>query len=1805
VDASVEQIVAALRKSLTENERLKQQNRELADAGNTAAADAADPIAIVGMGCRFPGGINSPEDLWRLLDEGRDGVTQFPTDRGWDVDGLYDPEPGKEGKTVSRDGAFLHEAGDFDNDLFGISPREAGEMDPQQRLLLETAWETLESAGIDPLSLEGSKTGVFAGVMYHDYEGAAAGGSLVTGRVSFTLGLEGPAVSVDTACSSSLIALHWAIQALRRGECPMALVGGVTVMSTPDTFVYFSKQRGLALDGRCKSFAAAADGTGWGEGAGMLLVEKLSDARKNGHPVLAIVRASATNQDGASSGITTPNGPSQQRVIKQALASAGLSTADVDAVEAHGTGTRLGDPIEAQALLATYGRNRPDDEPLWLGSVKSNLGHTQAAAGVSGIIKVIEAMRHGVLPKTLHVDEPTPQVDWSAGNVRLLTEAVPWPRKDRPRRAGVSSFGISGTNAHVIIEEAPPVEVEAASGTSAATVVPWVLSGKSPEALRAQAAKLLAFAGNQDLTDIGFSLATTRSALDRRASIVAADRESALRGLAALAAGEPSAEVVEGHVRSGGLTAFLFTGQGSQRLGMGKELVTAFPAFAEAFTEVVAELDKHLGRPLLDVIWADPEGSDTEALNQTAFTQTGLFAVEVALFRLLESWGMRPDYLAGHSIGELAAAHVSGVLSLADAAKLVAYRGRMMQSLPAGGAMIAVQATEDEVRPHLTERVGIAAVNGPRSVVLSGDETVALEIAGRFESEGRKTKRLKVSHAFHSPMMEPMLAGFRAIAGSLTFSAPKIPIVSTLTGKIAKAEELTSADYWVRHVREAVRFCDAVRTLEAKRVTTFLELGPDAALTAMGDDCLETSADIAFAAVLRRDRSEEREIVAAAGLAHARGVRVSWPKFFDGRGARRVDLPTYAFQHQRFYAGAPASVGAGPSGLGQLAAEHPLLSAVVDSPESGGVVLTGLLSADKQPWLADHAVMGSVLLPGTAFVELAVRAADQVGLGRVEELTLEAPLILPEHGGVALQVVVGDSGESGARSVAVYSRAERTDSAAGSGSWTRHAAGTLTAAGPAPTFDLSEWPPAGATAIDTQGAYERLVDRGYGYGPTFQGLKSAWQLDGTVFAEVVLPDGADAGSFGLHPALLDAAMHADLLKDDGDDTLMPFAWNGVTLHATGATALRVRMSPAGPGAAGAQDVAFAVTDLAGNPVLSVDSLASRAVSADQLSAARGGRTESLFQLDWTPAPLGTPVDALVRWDALGSDDPVPAYVLAQVVTPGGDVPDSVRSVANQMLETVQAWLADERFGDSRLVVVTTGAVAVGPGDPIDLAQSPVWGLVRAAQEENPGRFVLVDSDDIAGVRVALGSGEPELAVRGGSVFVPRFARVATDASDVAATPASPWSPDETVLITGGTGGLGALVARHLVAERGVRHLVLTSRRGSAAPGAAELQAELTALGAEVTIPACDVSVRSEVAQLLASLSAGHPLTGVVHTAGVLDDGVVTALTPERLDKVLRPKADAAWHLHELTAGLPLKAFVLFSSISGVTGTAGQANYAAANTFVDALAGLRRSKGLAAHSLAWGLWARKSEMTGHLADADLSRSGVAGLSSEEGLALFDTALAVDRATLVPVRLDFKTLRTQENLAPAFRGLVRPAARPAGPAGLSGPEALKERLAGLSADERGEALLDLVRVQVAAVLAHDRPEAIDTERGFLDLGFDSLTALELRNRLGTLLGKRISATLIFDYPSVAAVAGYLRAELGGDEAADPLESELTKLETALAQAKPDESEHARIGARLRAMTAKWAESLESAESQELSSASADELFSILDGELESFG
>ncbi|SCL14114.1 Acyl transferase domain-containing protein [Micromonospora nigra] len=1825
-------------------------------AAPTVAVGTDEPIAIVGMACRYPGGSGSPEELWRLVTEGVDAIGPFPTDRGWAVpapDGGYTPA-----------GGFLYDATGFDPAFFGISPREALAMDPQQRLTLEASWEVLERAGLDPTGLMGTRTGVYVGASTSGYgtgltevpEGTEGylmtGGahSIISGRVSYTLGLEGPAVTVDTACSSSLVALHLAGEALRRGECDLALAGGVAVMATPDTFAEFSRQGGLSTDGRCKSFAAAADGTGWSEGVGMLLVERLSDARRNGRVVLAVVRGSAVNSDGASNGLTAPNGPSQQRVIRQALASARLSTSDVDVVEAHGTGTTLGDPIEAQALLATYGQGR--DVPLLLGSIKSNIGHTQAAAGVAGVIKMVQAMRHGLVPATLHVDEPSPHIDWSAGAVELVTEACPWPAVDRPRRAAVSSFGISGTNAHVIVEQPadeaePDVPATDGSGTGLVGAEPliWPLSARSAPALRDQAQRLARRVRENDglaPAAVAWSLATTRAALEHRAAVVGTGTDDLLSGLDALATGASATNVVSGVAGDAGPgVVFVFPGQGGQSVRMAAGLVGRCPVFDARLAECQRAFAAYLDVDIVSVL----TGDDESWLDRVEVLQPVLFAVGVALAQVWRSAGVVPRLLIGHSQGEIAAACVAGVLSLEDAARAVILRARALAGLAGTGAMAAVDLPAEEVAARLVDfpDVVVGVVNGPGMVVVSGPPRQVAELVDTCRAQGVRARPIRFNYASHSPAVEQIRERMLADLAGLAPQVGHTPMVSTLTGEWADPSVLDGT-YWYENLRNPVRFDAAVRVAIEAGHTSFVEVSAHPVLTMPITAILDDAGASGHAlGTLRRGDDDPQRLLTSLATAHAIGLPVDWTTVLTPTPT--VDLPTYPFARDRYWLARGGTGRAGLPSVGLDAVDHPLLSAVADLPGDDGLLLTGRISLGSHPWLADHAVLGTVLLPGTALVELASWSGRTVDTAHVAELVLEAPLVVPQAGGVDLRVRVGPADGDGCRQVTVHSCVDDgADRPATARQWQRHATGLLAPTRAVTVAPTGAWPPADAEPIPLDTLYSHLADQGYHYGPVFRALRAAWRHGDDILAEVAFDDSAatDTVPFSVHPALLDAALHAigaSALDRAADAPTrpgaaqpgLPFSWTGLDVQPTRARELRVRLT------ATEGSVAATVTDTGGTPVASLDALVLRPISSDQLNAARRTANRSLHRLDWVAPEPGTdrPAHIAVLGDAEGwpgieayrdlaeleaavtAGAAVPDAVVAVLVGGRADEPSPARSahlVTHETLALAQDWLRREPLADSRLVVVTRGAVSVDDERPADLPAATAWGLVRSAQSENPGRFVLLDLDDdprsVVALPAALATGEPQLAVRAGQLRAPRLVRVGPPPQD---RPAPDLSAG-TVLVTGAFGVLGRLVARHLVTRHGVPRLLLVSRSGADAPGAADLVSELTALGAAAQVVAADVTDRDALAVLLDEIPADRPLVGVVHAAGILDDGVLPALTPARFDTVLGPKVDAAWHLHELTEKLGLAAFVLFSSASGLFGGPGQANHAAANAFLDALAHHRRSSGLAVTSMAWGPWANPDEPggpQGHVDEQRMSRAGFHPLDADEGMELFSEALRFGDAVVVPVNLDHGLLgRLGPALPRLLHGLVRAAG--AAPASAVAPAdaatALRDTLAATAEGERDRVLSDLVRTHAAAVLGYSSIRDIDEEKGFVELGFDSLTAVEFRNRLAAATGLRLPSTLIYDRPTTGAMVAHLRGALLAERTTNALSvlGELNKLETVMRAVATDDTDRTAVAARLRELLSMWTYTEGDAGDAatgdgNLSTASAEELFGLLDDEL----
>lgn len=1765
VDSLVEHLVGDV---LDLNDRAARP--ELGVAATAPALAPDEPIAIIGAACRFPGDADDLDGFWRVLSERRVVATEVPEDR-WDAAAWYDPEPETAGRSYVKHGSFLRDVQAFDAAFFHISPREAQRLDPQQRLLLETGWQAIEHARQDPSALRHSPTGVFVAMSAVEYAeqldvsdaGAAyvATGnapSIAAGRLSYVLGLHGPSLAVDTACSSSLTALHIACQSLRQGECEQALVGAVNVLLSPRSFVSLSRLKALSPDGRCKPFSALADGFGRAEGCAVVVLKRLSDALRAGDRVLAVVRGSAVNNDGPSSGLTVPNGPAQQALLRTALARAGVKPSEVDLVECHGTGTLLGDPIEVQALGAVFGEARSADQPLWLGAVKANLGHLEAAAGMAGVLKVALALERAEIPAQPPLDELNPHIPWSRLPVEVAREARPWPRGARPRIAGVSSFGLGGTNVHVILEEAPV----RADAQAAATVVapahsanepaergrplPFLISARSVGALRAQAEQLrdhLASRGEQRLLDVAYALCATRSAFEHRAVLVADSRAALIEKLTALAEDKTSASTVLGRARASAKLALLFSGQGSQRVGMGSELYAKVPAFRAAIDAVFAAFEGELEQPLAQVMFAAGASSGAPLLDQT-YAQPALFALQVALYRMLERWGVRPAWLLGHSVGELAAAHVAGVLSLAHACRLVAARGRLMQALEPGGAMAALEASEQELGAVLGSLRGadIAAVNGPMSCVVSGDEAAVGAVAAHFAGLGRKTSRLQVSHAFHSFRMEGMLAEFERVARGCEFGRAERPIVSTLTGRAAGPNELGSAQYWVEHVRHAVRFGDGVHALEQLGVSSYLELGPHGVLAALAQACVAEPAKASFWASLRKDRSEQESVLLALGGLHVSGHAVEFATSLASLGGLPVTLPTYAFQRTRHWHAHAHAHEESRQSFGD-ATGHPLLGEALSLAERG-TVFVSRLSATKPSWVCGHELFGQVLLPGTALLEMALAAGERVGSDSVQELTLERPLVLPERGELEVQVALEEPDDDGRRALTVHSR---TGAAA---AWVRNATGTLGSEPPSEPASLTAWPPNDAVPIALEGLYDELEARGFRYGESFRGLRRAWQHGADLLVEVGLPEELvpEAGRYSVHPALLDAALHALFTPAGGRQTALPFVWTEVALRRAGASELRVKLTPMGE-----QGLALVLFQANGEHVGTVRGLRTRSASAEQLRSS----AERAYRVRWLEQPRPASVEnESGSWALLGESLPgfaashyadmtaleaalargerLPAACMVLLCTAGAhtDPVQGAHASTRRVLETLKAWVSDERLDAARLVIVTARAVATEDGeDVLDLAHAPVWGLVRSAQAEYPERFVLLDLDecsasklDSALQRLSRGASEPQFALRSGELRVPRLAPA--DSKRPSGAPATRRLSEGTVLITGGLGTLGGLVANHLVRVHGAKHLVLCARSA----GGDALKAELESAGAQVRIARCDLRDREAVRALLSDIPSERPLVAVLHAAAALKDGLLLSQGDEHIDRSFAGKLEGAWHLHELTRDKPLSAFVLFSSISGVWGNAGQVSYSAANTFLDALAFHRRAQGLPAVSLAWGFWGERSGLTRDLGDliiARMARHGVLPMTSEHALSMLDEALGPSEALRVPMRVDTAALAAQREGLPA---VLRELVRARGARSVARSSSLTERLSTLSAEQAERVLLDLVRSTAASIFGTSYDE-VEPERPMEDLGLDSVMAVELRNRLGTATGLRLGATVVFDHPTPLVLAQRLARELSG--------------------------------------------------------------------------
>ena len=1772
----------ALKRAAIVIRRLKEQLADL----EAEKATLAEPIAIVGIGCRFPGGADGPEAFWSLLEGGRDAIRSL--DERWAQVGapISEGAPGWAG--------LLTEAIDgFDPGFFGISPREAAKMDPQQRLLLEVVWEAIEDAGLPAPELDKSRTGVFLGASTTDYadsvdlepeperDAYSVTGSMLSvaaGRIAYTLGLQGPCLTVDTACSSSLVATHLACRSLREQESDLALAGGVNLLLSPTTMEALARTQALSPDGRCRAFDAGANGFVRGEGCGVVVLKRLADAKRDGDRVWAVIRGSAVNQDGRSTGLTAPNVLAQEALLREALSNAGVDAEAIGFVETHGTGTSLGDPIEIEALRAVIGAARPADAPCVLGALKTNVGHLEAAAGIAGLIKSALILAHAQIPRNLNFRTLNPRIRLEGTALALASTARPWPRGERPRCAGVSSFGLSGTNAHMILEEAPLAPASASRSPQAeAQAELFVLSAKTEPARDEQARRLcdhLLAHPELPLDGLARSLAISRTAMEHRLALAASSPEELRASLSEAAEGRtPTAASREQARTSGGKLGFLFTGQGAQLPGMGRGLHERWPAFAEAFDRAAERFDAELPRPLREIMWADPRSADADLLNRTDYTQPALFTLEYALFALWRSWGVSPDLMAGHSIGEIVAACAAGLFSLDDATRMVAARGRLMQALPPGGAMISIAASEQEVLPALQDhldRLAIAAVNGPAQIVISGAADAAEEVAERFAARGVRTKALRVSHAFHSPAMEPMLEGFRRVVETIRFNTPSIPLVGALDGHV-DAGAMASADYWVRHVRHAVRFADGIATLHDAGVDTFLELGPTATLlglvaASLNDDDAEPS----LHASLRRGRDEATSVLSALGSLWCRGQRVDWRALSPE--APRVHVPTYAWQRQSFWVEVDRSAAAA---LGEPGA-WPLSGLRVATPDS--VVHHVLrIGAGLQPYLSDHRIFGRIVVPGafhlTALLAVAAERWPEQAL-ELRNVEFLRALPLEDDEEIELHVLLRDDplgGPTGHFELA-------SQGAAPDRRWTTHVRGQIQ------TIDT---PPGSLAALDElrqetrqEASVDAFLDglraHNIDWGPTWRRIERALASDTRALAELAPSSAADAP---LHPCLLDNSFGATTFcasAREAEDSVprLPFAIDRLRWWRPAGGPIRcgVIAHPAQESA----DVSMSdvvLWDERGEIVAEVERFVSRRAPRAAFFRQRIAPSERLYQLVWREESDAYPGEdrapSQERWivvgepgsdraatlaaalpsssraavselDAALESEPAAAGVLC-VWEPreGEPVPQAGLRLASEALSLLNT-LHDHPRPPKRTVWITTMAVCAAADEPTSPAAATLWGLGRTALQERPELgLTMIDLGREAPLEallreLAADTPEPQIALRSDKRLVARLHRAGSGAEKEKEKGAPPPLDRGTVLITGGLGAIGRHVAAWL-AERGAE-LLLVGRSGDQDPDAQAFVRDLRELGASVAVAAVDVADRSAVQELLHALPEDRPLRGVIHAAGALGDGLLGEQDGERFARVFAAKVTGAWNLHELTAELELDFFLLFSSTAGLLGSAGQSNYAAANTFLDALAGHRRSRGLPAQSLAWGPWATEGMAAelGQPLRERLTRLGLSALDPLDALALLDAGLTHGQAQLALALLDPERASQSQGAAPLWRDLL---ARPTR-AATSAPARWTDRLVGLTPEQRRKELLKGVQEEVAKVLAIADAMSVPTDKPLMELGLDSLMAVELRNDLGRRIGASLPATLAFDHPTVAALAERLADELPTSAEPGPL-------------------------------------------------------------------
>ncbi|NEO69631.1 type I polyketide synthase [Moorena sp. SIO3H5] len=1573
-----------------------QEMRSRLEAVNKAKTE---PIAIVGMACRFPGGANDPSTYWRLLHDGIDAITPVPPHR-WDVNAHYEPNPEIPGKAYTKQGGFIEQVDQFDPLFFGISPREAISLDPQYRLLLEVTWEALENAGQTWTNLKNSKTSVFMGVSTDDYASLSNpilvnNRSLGVGRISHLLGLQGSNIQLDTACSSSLVAIHLACQSLRSGESNLALVGGVNLILSPISTIGRCKMKALSPDGRCKTFDAAANGYGQAEGCGVVVLKRLSDAITDGDLISALIRGSAINHDGPSSGLTVPNGMAQKQVIQQALSNARLEPHQVSYLEAHGTGTALGDPIEIEALAAIYGKNRPVDQPLVVGSVKTNIGHLEAAAGVSALIKVVLALQHQEIPPHLHLKQPNPYVDWDKLPIKIPTSLMPWNCEAKPRIAGISSFGISGTNAHLLLEEVPElIKGQKAKGKSENDLEPplhiLTLSTKTEKALE----ELVSRYQNHwetypelAISDVCYTANTGRAQFNHRLAIIASEPEELTQKLRQHTAGEEVVGVFSGKVPNSGSeskVAFLFTGQGSQYLNMGRQLYETQPTFRQALDTCDHILRPYLDNPLLEILYPqDAQKSNDSPLDQTGYTQPALFSIEYALLKLWESWGIKPNVVMGHSVGEYVAATVAGVFSLEDGLKLIAARGRLMQGLPAGGEMVSVMASESKVLETLkamsqSDKVVIAAINGPESIVISGEAKAVRAIATHLESVGIKIKQLQVSHAFHSPLMEPMLAEFEAVANQITYHQPRIPIISNVTGTKAD-QSIASAQYWVNHVRQPVRFAQGMATLHQQGYETFLEIGAKPILLGMGKQCLSPDVGV-WLPSLRHGVDEWQQILSSLGQLYVQGAKVDWSGFDRDYSREKVVLPTYPFQRERYWVETSTNqqqvVGSGEPNL-------------QGTPEGTSTTIVKLLSQGNTKELAEKVEKTSDLPP--------------------EQLKL-----LPDF-------------------LASLSQQHQQELA-------------------------------------------RLTTKKWFYKVQWisQAIKPQRnKSNNQVCHWLILTD-----SKGLGKSL---ATHLQQLGNEC------------------------------------------------SVVYQADNYQNSEPGIYHINPSHPQEFEQVYQTIFENGKL--PLQKVIHLWSLdtASEQDLTTETLEQAQLWG----------CGSTLHLLQTLVKNPNSTPPKLWMITRGTQPVlSPTEKLTVATSPLWGLGRTIASEHPqlwGGLVDLDpqgSEDEVEVllqQIIDSQKEDHLAVRNRKIYVARLLKHIPQESQ----PLSLRS-DATYLITGGLGALGLKTAAWM-AEKGARNLVLISRRQPSEQAQQTIQS-LEELGTQVKVLSADISVESDVANILEQIQTSlPPLLGVIHAAGVLDDGLLQQTNWERFTKVMAPKVNGTWNLHKLTQHLSLDFFVCFSSMSSLLGSPGQGNYAAANAFMDAVVHSRREMGLPGLSINWGGWS-EGGMAIRLASQHQNRMQTAGISlisPEQGIQVLEELVRTQSTAQVGVLpVDWSVLAKQFSSANPSSLLLELLQQET--SSEKTDERILEKLQAAPITERQDILKTYIQLVVAKTLGIN-PSKISTDDNFVELGMDSLMGMEVVNKLSSDLDFIIYPREFYERPTIDSLTQYLSAELSEDNLA----------------------------------------------------------------------